>query len=690
MSTVSFAQSGSIAVLSVDNPPVNALSHDIRSGLLRALAEALAAPSVKLIVLQAEGRTFMAGADIAEFGQPLKDPSLPEVVAAFEESGKPILAALHGTVLGGGLEVALGCHYRIALESTKLGLPEIKLGLIPGAGGTQRLPRAIGAQAALDMILSGTPIAAPDALELGLLDRVAKSDLNAAAMAYALELLAEGAAPRPLRDLEVTPIDAEILTKARAGIAKHPSGPIAPAAAIDAIDASLKMSFSDGLKREGELFMACYESAPARALWHVFFAERKAARIPDLNASVKVKPVRQVAVIGAGTMGRGIALSCLNAGLSVTLIDSDPDSLKRAIKEIENTWDSAIKRGKLEPSARDERRGRLTLSESDDALAQVDLAIEAVFESMAIKKQVFARLDALCAPGTILATNTSTLDVAQIAQATKRPEDVVGLHFFSPAHVMRLLEIVRTDSTSREVMASAFAFAKSIGKVAVQARVCFGFIGNRMIESYLEEALTLLLEGALPAQVDEALTTFGMAMGPFAMADLAGLDVGYRIRRERSLSSEQQRLFRLPDALVEQGRMGQKSGLGFYRYAPGQRVAQADPEVHLLIARIANELAVAPRVHSTEEIVERCMLRLLNEGADVLNEGIALRADDVDTVYVNGYGFPAWRGGPMYLAKTPSFAHTVSRLRALEESLGARFRPSPWLLNAANASDPLP
>jgi 3-hydroxyacyl-CoA dehydrogenase len=518
---------------------------------------------------------------------------------------------------------------------------------------------------------------------------VIDSDLAAAAQAYALELAGNATAPRRLSEVVLASSPSNLFDNARAALGRHPSGSVAPLAAIAAVEAAVTLPFAQGLVRESELFVSCYQSPAAKALWHVFFAERKAARVPDIGPEIAVKKIQNIVVIGAGTMGRGIVMSCLNAGLSVALMDSDPESLQRGLSDIDATYASAVKRGKLSELERKQRLSKLYPTLNDDALSTADLVIEAVFESMAIKRQVFARLDERCAPGTILASNTSTLDLNQIAAATSRPQDVVGLHFFSPAHVMRLLEIVRGEHTSREVIASAFAFAKRIGKVAVQARVCFGFIGNRMIEVYLEEALALLLEGATPSQVDHALEAFGMAMGPFTMADLAGLDVGYRIRRERELSQEQRRLFRLPDALVELGRLGQKTQSGFYLYPPGVRKPQADAAVVQLIARIANELAVAPREHTDEEIVERCLLRLINEGADILSEGIALRAGDIDTVYVNGYGFPAHRGGPMFVASNQGFAYTVARLEALQQSLGARFRPAAWLRTAATAADPV-
>jgi len=687
MPTVEFSKDGAIGVITVDFPPVNALSHALRTGLLGALALALDDAQVQIIVMRCNGRTFMAGADISEFGKPLEAPNLPEVVNAIEACAKPVIAVLHGSVLGGGLEVALGCHYRIALASTQLGLPEIKLGLIPGAGGTQRLPRAIGAKAALEAILSGSPMSAAQALKLHLLDRLVDTDLDTQAIAYAHELLQAQAPARRLSEVTLEPADsATWLAQALQDVQRHPSGPVAPIAAIDAIEAALTLPFTDGLKREGELFMTCYRSSYAHALWHVFFAERTAGKVPDLGREIVPVAIARVAVIGAGTMGRGIALACLNAGLEVSLIDSDPESLKRAVAEIETTWDTAVTRGKLNAAIASARREKLHPSTSDDALSHTDLVIEAVFESMAIKRQVFSKLDQLCAPGTVLATNTSTLNVDEIAAITSRPQDVIGLHFFSPAHVMRLLEVVRAERTSKQVLATAFAFAKAIGKVAVQARVCFGFIGNRMIEVYLEEALQMLLEGAQPQIVDHALESYGLAMGPFAMADLAGLDVGYRIRRERKLSPEQQRLFRLPDALVELGRLGQKSGLGFYRYAPGTRKALPDSDVDALIARIANELAVVAVAHTVESIRERLMLRLINEGAEILNEGIALRASDIDTIYVFGYGFPAWRGGPMYLAQSQGFAYTVGRLQALAISHGERFKPANWLIEQAALS----
>jgi 3-hydroxyacyl-CoA dehydrogenase len=682
MSPVRYQRHGAIGVIEVSAPPVNALSHAVRSGLMTALDQALADQQAIAIVLSAAGRTFMAGADIAEFGQPLLDPNLPEVVAAFERSAKPVVAALHGTVLGGGLELALGCHYRIADARTQLGLPEIKLGLIPGAGGTQRLPRLIDPAAALELMLSGKPIDAERALALGLVDQVVADSVFDAALAFA----GTQRATRPLSAALPRPSNPDFIASTRAQKRRHPSGTAAPSALIDAIEAALTQPFDAGLAVERAAFATLYDGAAARALWHVFFAERACAKLPDIDASVAPRAIESVVVIGAGTMGRGIAQAIANAGLKVCLTDTDPQQLERAGAEISGAWAQAHARGTLSAAALKARTAALRFDRGLDAVATADLVIEAVFESLGLKKQVFVEIDRRAKPDAILASNTSTLDLDAIAAVTGRPRDVVGLHFFSPAPVMRLLEIVRGAQTAPNVVASAFAFAKRIGKIAVQARVGFGFIGNRMIEAYLEEALHLLLEGVPVRAVDAAMEDYGMAMGPFTMADLAGLDVGYRIRRERQLSAEQQRLFRLPDALVESGRLGQKSGAGFYDYPNGARTPTDSLSVAQTTARIANELAVPPLPSNAAAIVERLLKRLVNEGAKVLDEGIALRASDIDIVYLNGYGFPAWRGGPMYAASIegwPAFRH---RLQALAARHGARFAPARYLTDPSHAT----
>ena len=682
MAKVNVRQDGEIAILSLANPPVNALGHQVRVELEAATAAAIADPAVKAIVVTGEGRAFCAGADIAEFKAGLKAPNFPDVIDGIEASPKPVVAAVNGLALGGGLELALGCHYRVALRSVgQLGLPEVKIGILPGAGGTQRLPRLVGVEMALDMIVSGNPISAAAAEKVGLVDRVVDGDVVAAAIALARGLVAAGKGPRPTSAKIIDPASAPLglFDKRRAALAKHPSGPMAAKNCIAAVEAAVGSPYKAGVKREWALFEELHASPYAGALQYAFFAERKAADIPDIGPDVKPRDVKAVGVVGAGTMGVGISLAFLNAGFPVTIIETSPAALDRGVKRITETIESNVSRGRITADEGAARIGRLKPSLDYKDLGQADFIVEAVFEKLSLKKEIFAKLDAVAKPGAVLASNTSTLDVDQIAAATKRPQDVIGTHFFSPANIMRLLEIVRGKATAKDTLATGMAVAKRIGKVGVVAGVCFGFIGNRMLEEYLEEVQAMLLEGATPAGIDGALEAWGLAMGPNAMMDMAGIDVGYLVRKENRISNERAQLYRATDKISEMGRHGQKTGAGYYTYG-ADRKRTDDPAIIALFTQEAAALGIAQRKHTADEIVERCLLRLVNEGAKVLDEKIALRASDIDTIYLTGYGFPAWRGGPMWQAENIWSLSTVAeKIRKYEATLGPRWQIAPLL-----------
>jgi 3-hydroxyacyl-CoA dehydrogenase len=666
---VRWSRDGDVAVITVDNPPVNAISHAVRKGIVEAVAAAEADPAVAALVLACAGRTFMAGADITEFGKPWADPGLREVVLRLEDCAKPVVAAIHGTALGGGFEIALGCHYRCAVSSAQVGFPEVHLGLIPGAHGTQRLPRLVGVRAALDMIVSGKSVPAPHAQSLGAIDEIVEGDLVAGAAAYARRLVARGAGPRRLRDAPVAgePVDAAFFTDYRTSIAEKTRGYFAPERCVQALEAAVTLHFEEGVRRERELFEACLASSESRAQRHVFFGERAVARIPDLPKDTPVRRIERVGVVGAGTMGAGIAISCADAGLAVTVREADEGALKRGLARIDEHYAGAVRKGRLTPEQARERRARITGTLAFDDLGDVDLVIEAVYESMALKKEVFAALDSACRTGAILASNTSTLDLNEIAAATSRPADVIGLHYFSPAHVMRLLEVVRGARTAHDVLATAMAFAKRTGKIGVVSGVCFGFIGNRMFGVYMREVNLLLLEGATPGEVDGAMEAFGFRLGPCAVSDLAGLDVGYKVRREHAARPDDPRYGRVEDALVERGRHGQKNGRGFYRYDEGSHARKPEPDVHALIESEAARLGIVRRRIAASEIEQRCLFAMVNEGARILEEGIALRPVDIDIVYVNGYGFPAFRGGPMFHADEIGLDRVCDAIRAFRE-----------------------
>ena len=681
---VSLACDGGVALITIDNPPVNALSAAVRAGLIARLAEAAADAGVAAIVIRCAGRTFVAGADITEFGKAPQPPILPEVFAAIEASRKPVIAALHGTPLGGGLELALACHGRIASAATRTGLPEIKLGLIPGSGGTQRLPRLIGMEKALAMILTGAQIGATEALDIGLLDALTSGDLTAEAVAFARKAAADGQLPVLARDRDDRIASMRADPAAFAALAapylKRARGQTAPAAAVEALRGALDLPFEEGLARERASFLALRDGPQSKALRHVFFAEREAAKIPDLPAGARPREVVRAAVIGAGTMGAGIAICCAGAGLAATLVETAPEALARGLDTVAAHFRALAARGTM-PAEEAERRIGLVAGSTDmAAIGSADVVIEAVFEDMEVKTAVFAALDRLAAPGAVLATNTSYLDVDALAQATRRPGLVVGLHFFSPAPVMRLLEVVRARETAPETLATAIAVGRKLGKVPVVVGVCHGFVGNRMMRLRSIECERLLVEGALPYEVDAAMTSFGFAMGPFAVMDLAGLDISWRMRKAQGATAA------VGDALCEMGRFGQKTGKGFYLYEAGSRSPRRDAEVERLIVETSARLGVTRRALAADEIVERLLFPMINEGARILDEGIARHPGDIDVVWINGYGFPAWRGGPMHYADTVGLAHVRDRLEAFAAAVGdERHKPAPLLARLAAA-----
>ena len=677
---VSYAIEDGIGIVTIDNPPVNALSHAVREGIQDAIRAAQEDDS-EAVLLWCDGRTFIAGADITEFGKPPRDPWLPELCNEIEASRKLVVAALHGTTLGGGFEVALASHYRIAVDSAKVGFPEVKLGLLPGAGGTQRAPRLAGVEASLELIASGAPIAAAQARSLGLVDKVIAGDLRAAALDYVRGLVAGGAELRRASELDAEAVDPDVYTHSRATLARRARGQTAPQRIVDCVEAAATLPFAEGLQRERELFFECMQDPQSAALRHMFFAEREAAKIRGLGKDTPRREVGHVGVIGGGTMGGGIAMSIANAGCSVTLLEIDDEALQRGLSVIDRNYAGSVKRGKLSEDAARSCRGRITGTTDYASLADCDLVIEAVFEDPDLKKSIFAKLDKTCKNGAILATNTSYQDVNAIAAATGRPGDVLGMHFFSPAHIMKLLEVVRGDRTADDVLATVMALAKKIRKVPVMSGVCYGFIGNRMLGGYFREAQLCLVEGATPEQVDGALEEWGMAMGPISVADLAGLDVGYKARQ--ALPEDKRgdpRAARVPDLLVEMGRLGQKTGAGFYNYDAETRRRVPDEDVLAIIEREAAELGIERRDIDAQEIVDRLVYALVNEGLRILDEGIAQRPGDIDVVYAYGYGFPAWRGGPMHYADEVGLDKVLARIREFADRFGAEhWMPAPLL-----------
>ena len=679
---VELRRDGEVALIIVDNPPVNALKHEVRSGLIDAFTQARDDAGIAAIVLACAGRTFIAGADITEFDQPPRSPGTADVISLIESVPKPVIAAVHGTPLGGGLEVTLACHFRVAAPGTRLGLPEIKLGLIPGAGGTQLLPRLVGLEKAFAMILSGDPITAEDALASGLIDEIIDGDLTSGAVAFARRVLAEKRPLRRARDREdkLAPLraDPKKFDDIAAAHAKRARGLHAPAAAIEALRWTLDVPIDEAFARERAKFLQLKDGEQSKAQRHVFFAEREAGKIPGLPKDVKGAPIKRAAVIGAGTMGGGIAMCFANAGIPVTIVETSDEALRRGLDVISKNYRTSTARGSL---SSEDAEARLALMQGATDIAAVsgaDIIIEAAFEEMDIKTEIFKKLDAVAKPGAVLATNTSYLDVNAIAQATKRPQAVLGMHFFSPANVMRLLEIVRGEKTAPETLATAMAVARRIGKVPVVVGVCHGFVGNRMLRARSIEAERLLLEGALPQDVDGALTEFGFPMGPFAMGDLAGLDVSWRMRKAQGTRAE------IADQLCEAGRFGQKTGKGFYRYESGARTPIADAEVEQLILATSKRLGVARRPIERKEIVERLIFPMINEGARILEEGVALRPGDIDVIWIYGYGFPVWRGGPMFYADRVGLAYIRDRLGEFAKQTGdKRHEPAPLLARLA-------
>jgi 3-hydroxyacyl-CoA dehydrogenase len=671
---------GAIAVLTVNNPPVNALSHGVRSGIKTGLDTALTDGAVKGIVLICAGRTFVAGADITEFGKPMQEPGLSVIIETIENSPKPVIAAIHGTALGGGLELALACHYRVAVADAKCGLPEVKLGILPGAGGTQRLPRAVGLGLALDMITSGDPIGAKEAHRAGLVDEVAQGDLRAAAVAFAEKTVSEHRPLKRIRDMDdkLKVSEPDYFKNYRSTLAKRRRGLEAPQACVDAVEAAATLPFDQGLKRERELFAKLLPGEQSKAQRYFFFAEREANKIPDVPSATPVTPIRKAAVIGAGTMGGGIAMNFANAGIPVTVVEATQAALDRGLSLVRKNYEISASRGGMAKEDVDKRMALIKGSLTYDDVADADLVIEAVFEDMALKKEVFAKLDKIAKPGAILASNTSTLDVNAIANATTRPESVIGLHFFSPANVMRLLEIVRGAKSSKPVVATSMALAKTIRKVPVLVGVCDGFVGNRMLAQRGREAERLLIQGALPHQVDKVLTDFGFPMGPFAMGDLAGLDVGWRVRQARGSKAP------IADALYEAGRLGQKTSAGYFHYEPGSRAPIPDPEVERIIVDVSRKLGVQRQSISEPEMLERLVYPMINEGAKILDEGIALRPGDIDVIWIYGYGWPIYRGGPMHYADAVGLKKIAERLAGLAERFDEpALRPAPLLQRLA-------
>ncbi|EKS32547.1 3-hydroxyacyl-CoA dehydrogenase NAD-binding domain-containing protein [Afipia clevelandensis] len=672
-----------IAIVTIDSPPVNALSAAVRKGLAEGVKSAQADDSVKAIVIACAGRTFVAGADITEFGKPPQSPSLHEVIEVIENSTKPVVAAIHGTALGGGLELALGCHYRVAVKDAKLGLPEVKLGLLPGGGGTQRLPRAVGPELAVKMIVGGEPISAQDALKNGLIEEIVDAPPAVGGESFARKIVAEKRPLRRLRDddskLAAAKADRSIFTNAAAAANKRSRGLEAPVTAAEAVSHSLDQPFDQALKTERELFLKLMNGDQSKAQRYAFFAERAAAKIDGVPDGTKGREVKQVAVIGAGTMGGGIAMSFANAGIPVTIIEMADEPLKRGLGIMQKNYEATAARGGIPADAPAKRMGLIKGAVGLENVKDADLIIEAVFETMEIKKEVFTKLDQFAKPGAVLASNTSYLDINKIADVTKRPQDVLGMHFFSPANVMKLCEIVRGAKTAPDALVTAVNIAKKIAKVPVVVGVCDGFVGNRMLAARSKQSEKFLFEGALPQQVDAVVTKFGMPMGPFAMGDLAGLDIGWRSRKDRGIKSE------IADALCEAGRFGQKTGKGYYKYEQGSRSPLPDPEVEKLIDETLAKLGLKRREISDEEILERMVYPMINEGARILEEKIAARPSDIDVVWLYGYGWPIYRGGPMFYADQVGLKKIADRLSFYaKQTNDPSLEPAPLLKRLAD------
>jgi len=689
---VSLSREGEIGVITVNNPPVNALSPGVPEGIAAAVEQVKNDDSIKGAVMIGVGRTFIAGADIKEFGkitsgQRKEGIKFLDVIKAIEDCPKPMAAAINGAAFGGGLETAMGFHYRVAVPSAQVGQSEVKLGLIPGAAGTQRLPRLAGVAKATQMCADGNPVSAKEAASLGVVDRIIEGDLLQGAIAFLREKIASGEKPPKTRErndkLGDEATNAAIFEAARAQTKKTARGMMAPMAAIDAVEAATKLSFEEGCAREAELFKQCLFSDQSKAMIHVFFGEREVAKIPDAPKDTKLIEIKKAAIIGAGTMGGGIAMNYANAGIPAIMKETTQEALDRGMATIRKNYENSVKKGRFTQEVMDQRIALITPQLTYDGFDQADIITEAVFEGMQLKKQVFGELDKIAKPGAILASNTSTLNIDEIASSTSRPEFVIGHHYFSPANVMRLLEIVRGKATSKEVIATSMALSKRLKKVGVLVGNCYGFVGNRMLHQYGREAQFLVEEGAAPQDVDGALYKFGMAMGPLAVGDLAGLDVGWRIRKEHAhLQKPGVRYPKVADRLCEMGRYGQKTGAGWYKYDEN-RNRIPDPEVDALIEQVSAEQGVKRRAITEEEIIERTQYALINEGAKILEDGIALRAVDIDIIYINGYGYPAWRGGPMWYADTIGLKKVYERVKQFHEEHGELWEPAPLLKRLA-------
>lgn len=684
MNSPSLHSDSDVAVIQFNNPPVNALSHAVRLRIAGELARAEADPAVRAVILTGDAELFCAGADVKEFNtsKMVADPNLATLLLLFERALKPTIAAISGNALGGGFELALACHYRVASPNARVGLPEVKIGLIPGSGGTQRLPRAVGLETAINMIVSGEPVRAADLARTGLFDRIIEGDFIQGAKEFARAVVAAGKPAKLVRNRPVGYPNHEALIQYARTMVKAKAGPFpAPSACIDAIEACASTSsFEEGLAKEREIFLNLVQGSESRAIRHVFFAERAASKIPDVPSKTPARPINSVGVIGAGTMGGGIAMNFLNAGIPVALLEVNKEALDKGVATIRRNYESTVKKKKMSAADLETRMALLKPTVSYEDLGSADLVIEAVFEELSVKEAVFRKLDTIAKSGAILATNTSTLDVDKIAGFTRRPADVVGLHFFSPANIMRLLEVVRGKATAKDVLATVMGLSKKIKKLAVVSGVCDGFIGNRMLHRYVAQAGYLLEEGCLPAQVDSAMEKFGFAMGPFRVGDLAGNDIGWAIRKRRAAEgrgtdeghgSDEGKI---ADRLCEMGRFGQKTGAGWYDYKPGDRTARPNAAVDAMIVKYSAEIGVTRRNIEDREIVERLVYSLVNEGARILEEKIAQRASDIDLVYLNGYGFPLLRGGPMSYADTVGLTEVVAAIRRYSKGL----HPQPW------------
>ena len=690
MNKLNYEVKDGVAILRLENPPVNSFGHELRQDLVSGLARANADPGVEVLVLIGPGAGFSGGADIREFGTPKASahPNLRTVISEIEASAKPVIAAIGGVCMGGGLEVALACDYRVGVAGARIALPEVKLGLLPGAGGTQRLPRLLGVEPALNMIVSGATVASEKLRGTPVFDAFGDGDLLKSALTFARRVISEGLGRRRVRDLKPEMPNVEAYFQFARNTVKSMAGPYpAPLACVEAVAASVQKPFEAGLKRERELFTTLMLSPESAALRHVFQAERTASHIQGVPDDTPVRPIAKVGVIGAGTMGGGIAMSLINAGLPVVLLETKQDALDRGLANIRRNYQGALRKGTLNEASLAQRLALITATLDYALMHDVDLVIEAVFESMDVKRQVFETLDGVVRQGAILASNTSALNLDDIANFTRRPQDVIGLHFFSPANVMRLLEVVRGAQTAKDVLATVMRLAKTMGKIAVVSGVCDGFIGNRMLARYGAAAHDLIMMGALPPQVDAALQEFGMAMGPFRVGDLAGLDIGWARRKRLALEFPDRDFASVADVLCEAGRFGQKTGAGWYRYEPGSRNPIPDPQVTAIIEQYRQQRGITSRKVGSEEIVERCIYALINEGARIIEDGIAQRASDIDLVYLNGYGFPAHRGGPMFFADTVGLHEIARSLRGIAAQPGsdaAAWTPAPLLTRLAD------